>query len=207
MGTPGSPTPTTPGPTTATGTASRNVDGQAISITVFSTLKWWGRLYLPILFFLAKRVPALTATLRQLSFIHFARWSLVREIPENGPPQPRQKLRYTHMYFESNFNGGWEEYIDAFAHVLTRNIAIFFGASYGFPGALPVGPFKAYIHANETEASHYFSAYPEATITIVKAALELEQKLAPLRRDAPGMDPAEFADAYRRLLTDAQRCL
>jgi hypothetical protein len=202
VGTPGSD-----GPTTATGTASRNVDGQAIAITVFSTLKWWGRVYLPILFFLAKRVPKLTETLRQLSFIHFARWTLVTRIPHNGPPQPEQKLRYAHMYFESNFNGGWEEYIDAFAHVLTRNIAIFFGASYGFPGALPVGPFKAYIHANETEASHYYSAYPQATITIVKAALELEDKLAPLRRAAPAMDPADFADAYRRLLTDVERCL
>ena len=31
------------GPLTATGTDPRNVDGQAICITVFSTVKWWGR--------------------------------------------------------------------------------------------------------------------------------------------------------------------
>jgi hypothetical protein len=195
------------GPITATGTASRNVDGQAIALTVFSTLRWWGPVYLPILYFLARRVPALTATLRQLSFIHFARWSLVRRIPYNGPPQPEQTLRYTHLYFESNFNGGWEEYIDAFSHILTRKIAAFFGASYGFPGALPVGPFKAYIHANETEASHFYSAYPQATITMIARALELDEKLAPLRRDAAAMDPDAFAAAYARLLTDAQRCL
>jgi hypothetical protein len=195
------------GPDTATGTDSRNVDGQAIAITVFSTVKWWGRLYLPILWFLAKRVPKLTETLRQLSFIHFARWSFVTKIPYNGPPQPKQKLRYAHMYFESNFNGGWEEYIDAFSHVLTTNIALFFGSSYGFPKALPVGPFKEYIRANETEASHFYSAYPEATITMVLAALELEDKLVPLRRSAENLDPGAFADAYRKLLTDAQRCL
>jgi hypothetical protein len=195
------------GPITATGTDPRNVDGQALAITVFSTVKWWGRLYLPILWFLAKRVPKLTETLRQLSFIHFARWSFVTKIPYNGPPQPRQKLRYAHMYFESNFNGGQEEYIDAFSHVLTTNIAVFFGSSFGFPKALPVGPFKAYIAANATDASHFFSAYPDATISMITAALELEDKLAPLRQSAKHLDPGDFAAAYRKLLTDAQRCL
>jgi hypothetical protein len=191
----------------APGTPSRNVDGRAIAISVFSTLKWWGRLYLPILFFLAPRVPKLTETLRKLSFIHFARWTLVKELPYNGPPQPQQTLRYAHMYFESNFNGGRDEYIDAFSHVLTRNMAVFFGSSYGFPGALPVGPFKAYIKENETEVSHYYSAYPEATSTMVAAALELDDRLAVLVGEAAQMDPAAFAAAYRKFLTDAQRCL
>ena len=72
-------TATSAGPITATGTASRNIDGQAISITVFSTIKWWGKLFLPILFFVTKRIPKLTTTLVKLSFIHFARWSLVKE--------------------------------------------------------------------------------------------------------------------------------
>ena len=96
------------GPITATGTEAINIDGQAISITVFSTLKPWGKLFLPVLFNVTKRAPKLTETLVKLSFIHFARWSLVSKIPYNAPPQPKQKLKYTHMYFESNFNGGWE---------------------------------------------------------------------------------------------------
>ena len=200
-------TKTSAGPITATGTASRNIDGQAISITVFSTVKWWGRLFLPILFFVTKRAPKLTKTLVQLSFIHFARWSLVKQIPYNGEPQPKQKLVYTHMYFESNFNGGWEEYIDAFSHILTSGMAAFWGSSFGFPKALPVGPFKEYITENETEASHYHSAYPEATITMIKAALELDEHLAPLKRGAKRMDPDAFKATYAKMLTDAQRYL
>ena len=192
---------------TATGTASRNIDGVAIAITVFSTIKLWGRAFLPVLFFVTKRRPALTKTLVDLSFIHFARWSLVGEIPYNGAPQPKQKLRYTHMYFESNFNGGWEEYIDAFSHILTSGMAAFWGSSYGFPKALPVSPFKVYIQQNETEACHYYSAYPDATITMIKASLELDDKLAPLKRNAAKMDADAFAAAYKKMLTDAQRSL
>jgi hypothetical protein len=196
-----------PSPVTATGTQQRNVDGQAIAITVFSTIKWWGRLFLALLFFLGRTFPRLTGTLRQLSFIHFARWSIVRRIPYNGPPQRKGRLRYPHMYFESNFNGGWEEYIDAFSHILTRGMTAFWGSSYGFPKPLPTAPFKKYIQDNETEADHYYSAYPDATSTMIQRALTLDDHLAPLRRDAERMDPETFAAAYRAFLTNAQHCL
>jgi hypothetical protein len=195
------------GPVTATGTDVRNVDGQAIAITVFSTIKWWGRLFLPVLFLVTRKFPKLTETLRQLSFIHFARWSIIRRIPYNGPPQRKGRLRYPHMYFESNFNGGWEEYIDAFSHILTRGMTAFWGSSYGFPKPLPTAPFKTYIQVNETEADHYYSAYPDATSTMIQRALALDAKLEPLRRDAERMDPDAFASAYRALLCDVQDCL
>ena len=195
------------GPITATGTASRNYDGQAIAITVFSTIKWWGRPFLPALFLVTRLFPPLTRTLRKLSFIHFARWSIVRELPYNGPPQRLRRLRYPHMYFESNFNGGWEEYIDAFSHILTNGMTAFWGSSYGFPKPLPTAPFKRYIQDNESEAAHFYSAYPEATSTMIQAALRLDERLAPLKANAARMDPDEFAAEYRRLLTDAQDCL
>jgi hypothetical protein len=200
--------PATPAaPITATGTASRNIDGQAIAITVFSTIKLWGGAFLPVLFLVTRKFPKLTETLRQLSFIHFARWSVIRELPYNGPPQRKGKLRHPHMYFESNFNGGWEEYIDAFSHILTRGMTAFWGSSYGFPKPLPTSRFKAYIQVNETEADHYYSAYPEATSTMVQRALVLDEKLARLKRDAEWMEPDAFAAAYRRFLTDVQHCL
>ena len=109
------------GPLTATGTDPRNVDGQAICITVFSTVKWWGRVWLPLVFLYARLVPSAHGTLARLSFIHFARWTLVKRLPE-------QRLRRPHLFFESNFNGGWEEYIDAFSHILTRGMTLFSGA-------------------------------------------------------------------------------
>ncbi len=196
-----------PGPITATGTQPRNHDGQVIAITVFSTIKLPGRLFLPVLFQVTRRVPKLTATLRELSFIHFARWCVIGKLPYNGPPQKKGRFRYPHMYFESNFNGGWEEYIDAFSHILTSGMTAFWGTSYGFPKPLPTAPFKRYIQDNETEADHYYCAYPDATSTMIQRALELDEKLAALRRDAKRMQPDAFAAAYRAFLTDAQNAL
>jgi hypothetical protein len=197
---------TAEGPITATGTASRNVDGQAIAITVFSTVKWWGRIWLPLVFWFARTFPSTRGTLGKLSFIHFARWTLIRKLPHN-PGQPPESPRYAHLFFESNFNGGWEEYIDAFSHILTRGMTYFWGSSYGFPKPLPTGPFKRYIRRNQYEASHFYSAYPDATTTMVNASLELDRKLADLKRRSAGMDPDEFAAAWRSFLTDAQELM
>jgi hypothetical protein len=205
----------TAGPITATGTQPSNHDGQAIAITVFSTIRPLrnllvpipGRVFLPILFFVTRTFPKLTVTLRQLSFIHFARWTVISRLPYNGPPQKKGRFRYQHMYFESNFNGGWEEYIDAFSHILANGMTGFWGSSYGFPKPLPTAPFKRYIQDNETEADHYYCAYPDATSTMIQRALELDKKLAALRRDAKRMDPDAFAAAYRRFLTDTQNAL
>ena len=196
-----------PGPVTATGTASPNVDGQAIAITVFSTVKPLGRLWLPLVFWFATHFPKSSGTLGRLSFIHFARWTLVSKIPFNGPPQRRDKLNHPHLFFESNFNGGWEEYIDAFSHILTRGMKFFWGTSFGFPQPLPTAPFKAYIKRHEIVASHFYGAYPEATTTIVLSALELEGKLAAFKQRAGGMSPKAFAAAWPKFLTDVQDCL
>ena len=192
---------------TATGTSSANVDGQAIALTVFSTVKWWGRVWLPLVFLYARLFPKSGGTLARLSFIHFARWTLVRRIPDNGPPQRRQRLHHWQLFFESNFNGGWEEYIDAFSHILTRGMTLFWGSSYGFPTPLPTAPFKEYIKRHEYEVSHFYSAYPEATTTMVHRALELDRKLAAFHQRSAGLEPEAFAAAWRAFVTDVQLCL
>jgi hypothetical protein len=191
----------------ATRDADPDVHGEAVALTVFSTVKWWGRLELPLYFaYIRLRTRALR-NLRRLSFIQSARWSLVSRIPYNGPPQPRRRLRHPHLYFESNFNGGWEEYIDAFSYVLGTGMRFVWGSSYGFPGPLPSGPFKDYIRDNAMPASHYYSAYPDATATTVLAALEVTPRLAELRLHAPAMSPEEFAAAWQQFLTESQLCL
>jgi len=185
------------------GTPSRNVDGKAIAITVFSTVKWPGRFFLPVVFFVGTHVPTpISRTLSKLSFIHFARWTLVREMPDNG--QPSETLQYPHLYFESNFNGGWAEYIDAFSHILANGMKFFWSTSYGFPQPLPTGPFKVYIERNETDASHFYSAYPQATTTMILSGLELEKKLKSFDEKSVGLGDEEFAAQWRDFLTDVQ---
>jgi hypothetical protein len=177
-----------------------NTLGRAHALTVLSAVKPRGVPLLRLLFFVGPHLPRLLKPLQRLSFIHFARWTLVRRLPG-------QDLRHAHLFFESNFNGTWSQYIDAFSYVVPKHISGIWRWSYGFPGPLPAGPFKAYITEHEYEADHFYSAYPEASVTMILAALELRRDLDRLRARAPSMSAEAFDEAYRDLLTAHQNHL
>ena len=118
-----------------------NVTGEWTSITLFTTQRWWGPIAVRPLFALTRAFPQTLAQMDSLSFISFASWSLVREIPYNGVPQHTRRLRHAHMFFEVHFNGSWAQYIDSSVRILTTGMKTYWGSSVAFPGPLPAGPF------------------------------------------------------------------
>lgn len=184
-----------------------NIDGRAQAITVLSPVKPGWSVWLRLLFWFTKRVPAMTRPLRQLSFIHFARWNLVARVPFNGPPQRQERLNYTYLLFTSNFNGTWDQYIDAFSYTVGRQMKLIWGSSYGFPGPMPVQPFKDYIRRNEFLANHYYSAYPGSSTTAILSALELTRQFELFKKEVADATSDEFLEKYRAFLTKVQRYL
>lgn len=181
-----------------------NVHGRTTSITLFTTQKPWGRFWMPVMFTLTRAAPRALEAMDRLSFISFASWSLIRELPYNGPPQTVRRLRYPHLFFEVSFNGSWAQYIDSSVRVLTTGMYTFWGSSRRFPGPLPAGPFQAFFKVHEVDASHYHCAYPEATVTIVRSALELEERLDMFAHRAANIPAEQFDAAYDAFLEDAQ---
>jgi hypothetical protein len=183
-----------------------NVAGRSISITLWTTQKWWGRLFMPGLFTLSRLAPErLLKDMDSLSFISFASWSLMQRIPYNGPPQTLRRLRFKHLFFEVSFNGGWDQYVDASVRILTGGMKSYWGSSQGFPGPLPGRGFKAFFRRHELPCAHYYCAYPEATVTTVRGALALEPALDALAARAGDMDPQAFQEAWAMFLRSAQR--
>ncbi|HEX2296048.1 MAG TPA: hypothetical protein VHN37_12140 [Actinomycetota bacterium] len=181
-----------------------NVDGRATAITVLTPVWPGATLWLKLLFFLGRHLEFTLEKLVTLSFIHYARWTIVTRFPDGGRGE---RLRYSYLFFESNFNGTWEEYIDAFSEVVPWRMRAIWFTSFGFPGPLPVGPFKDYIRKNEFVANHYWSAYPDAATTEVLSAARLATAAAGLRATAEAMTPQEFRAAYDRMLTSVQHDL
>jgi hypothetical protein len=183
----------------------RAVDGRATAITVLTPIKPGGTILERLVFFLAEHVELLNRALAQLSFIHYARWTILTGFPYNGPPQKREKLHYDYLFFETNFNGTWDEYIDAFSEVVPSRMKAIWGTSFGFPGPKPVGPFKAYIHANDLPIAHYYGAYPQATTKMVVSALSVRERFGEFQAEIAGIDDADaFRAAYQKFLTDIQ---
>jgi len=131
----------------------------------------------------------------------YARWAVIRRFPDGGRGE---RLGHTYLFFESNFNGTWDQYIDAFSEVVPARMKAIWGSSYGFPGPIPVEPFKAYIRKNEYVANHYWSSYPGATTTEIISADHVAAAIEDLRRRADGLTPEKFRAEYERMLTDVQ---
>jgi hypothetical protein len=181
-----------------------NVTGRTTSITLFTVQRWWGRFVMPVLFVATRAFPQSLAAMDRLSFISFASWSLVRDIPYNGVGQTTRRLRRAHLFFEVHFNGSWAQYIDSSVRVLTTGMNSFWGSSETFPGPLPAGPFQRFFKVHEVDVGHYYCAYPDATVTIVRSALALEQRLDMFAHRATVLQKSAFDDAWDAFLEDVQ---
>ncbi len=74
-----------------------------------------------------------------------------------------EQLHYPYLFFESNFDGPWQHYIDAFAYVIPLDIRVTWGRGPGFPAPPPAEPLKAWIAHNSMEGGTYYCAHAEAS--------------------------------------------
>jgi hypothetical protein len=180
------------------------VAGFDSAMTVWSPVRSWGVPLLRFAFFVVRHTGLTLPLLRKLSFIDYARWAIVKEFPTVGPPQGRDPKRRHHMLFESNFNGTWDQYIDAFAQVMPSRFKFFWGSSINFPGPLPTGPFRDWVDRHHFEVQYYEAAEPDATATMITSALHLEPRLRRFAHESRGWDGPTFRQHFERLLTEVE---
>jgi hypothetical protein len=142
--------------------------------------------------------------LRSLAFIGFAHWGVFHRVPARGAPWQGRRLPHHYLLFESNFNGAGAEYIEAFCRVITLGIEGLWRGAYQVPPPLPVTPFQRHIEERKLPTGHYYTAYPNASTKMVKAALELRPKLAKFTRDSSGLEPHAFRARYERFISGVQ---
>lgn len=181
-----------------------NIRGKAYAMNVITPQKRWKSLILNAAFKLLT-IRFTQQDLRDLSFIHFARWTL---IPANGFPNfPKQtrvdRTKFDYLLFESNFNGSWNEYVDAFNAALAFKLNLVWYWSENFPGSVPLSPFKAYIEHNQKYNDYYYMAYPGSTVSDVKNALSVKREFDTLSNSLDASDE-EFDRAYKAFLGSVQ---
>jgi len=184
-----------------------NVAGKAYGMNVITPMRPWKTWISRFIFMVARTQPQQLGGLLGLSIIHFARWVLIKrkQWPDMG--QGRPALRNDYMLFVSNFNGTWDQYIDAFSDGIPNGLDLFWYSSTKYPGSIPITPFKNYIRANQVDTDYYYNATPGAAQRDIKAALRLWGVLDRLAAQHAVMTPGEFAAAYRFALTAVQNDL
>jgi hypothetical protein len=184
-----------------------NVAGKAYGMNVITPMRPWKTWINRLLFNISRVNPAQLSGLLGLSIIHFARWVIIRrdQWPDLG--QGRPKLDNDYMLFVSNFNGTWDQYIDAFSDGIPNGLDLFWYSSTKYPGSIPITPFKNYIRANQVDCDYYYNATPGAAQRDIKAALRVWIELDALAEAHRRMDPEAFARAYREALVRIQNDL
>jgi len=178
-----------------------NVAGKAYGMNVVTPIRPWKTWLHRLIFRASRALPATLSGLLGLSLIHFARWVIIKRDrwPQLG--QPPQKLGNDYMLFCSNFNGTWDQYIDAFADGIPNGLDLFWYTSSKYPNSIPITPFKNYIRANQIDTNYYYNATPGSGQRDIKLALKLARDLEAVN---PDLDDAALADAYARVLRAAQ---
>src|SRR5579871_4691893 len=162
-------------------------------MNAITPMKPWKTPILRLAFFILGAIKPLQNDLKNLSFIHFARWVLVprRSFPHLHESQPHEDLRYDYLLFFSNFNGTWNQYIDAFSAVLYNGLDLIWSWSEKYPGSRPVTGFKRYISLVQFDTDDYYNAYPRATTNDVKAALRVQDAMNEFAQRSLSLPPAE----------------
>ena len=79
----------------------------------------------------------------------------------------------TRLFFASTFDGDWDAYINDFATIVPDVIDFQFGECEGYPGVRSPD-IKDYIVKHQVTATHFYSAYPNASVRDVWKALKIE---------------------------------
>jgi hypothetical protein len=147
------------------------------------------------------------AGLQTLSLIHYARWTIVNKFPRLSEEQPREDLNYNYMFFFSNFNGSWEQYVDSFSTAIPYGLDLFWAKNIRYPNSIPEQAFYNYITYNQVWTNHYYNAYPLASSNDVKSGKKVKAALNKFVAGTGSCSPGEFRKQYNQLLTDLQHDL
>ncbi len=184
-----------------------NIAGKAYAMNVITPVPpamTWAQ---QLIFLTSRALPFTLGHLLGLSLIHFARWVIIRRDQWPEGDRGRPELKNDYVLFCSNFNGTWDQYIDAFSDGNPQGLDAFWYASFKYPQSIPITPFKAYIAHNQFHTNYYYNATPGSGQRDIKAALRVYAELQALEVQHPKLDAAAFAAAYKRGLARVQNCL
>ena len=188
-----------------------NIAGKAYAMNVVTPIKWYTAWFNKAIFWFASSPLGKYAIngLLTLSLIHYARWAIVKpsKFPHLAPSQPKETLDYNYMFFFSNFNGSWAQYVDSFHMAIPSGLDLFWKKNVKYPGSVPLQPFHAYITYNQVWTNHYYNAYPIAASNDVKAAKRIKAGLVEFIDGTKNDSPDQFKKKYEGLLNDLQNDL
>jgi hypothetical protein len=183
-----------------------NIAGKAYAMNAVTPMRWYTSWVNRLFFWVSGKYTPFLGGLLTLSLIHYARWVIITadRFPRLSDDQPKEDLRYHYMFFFSNFNGSWDQYVDSFSSAIPSGLDMFWRFNIKYPRSIPMLPFHHYIISNQIWTDHYYNAYPMASSRDVKSAMKVRSALLAFIPDVENAGPDLFQEKYNRLLLSLQ---
>lgn len=141
-----------------------------------------------------------------LSLIHYARWVIIKDkqFPRLSEDQPKEKLKYAYMFFFSNFNGSWTQYVDSFSMSIPGGLNILWYKNIGWLYPVPETPFNNYVLSNQIWTEHYYNAYPLASSNDIKSAQKVKKAVISLSENLDNISAQDFHKKYLQTILSVQ---
>jgi hypothetical protein len=175
------------------------------AVTAVTPFRWrgWAGWLKGLFWFSPRFAPFLAAPLGKLGFIHAGRWAVVTKLPSRDRPGEWERVKPKgFLVFETNFDGAWRPYIEAFARVMPTQWLGIWGGTRHFPGPLPASGLLAFIDDNDVGPAYYYSAHESDSLKSIVAALDVDAALD--RFVAADHGPEDFDRAFDALLAEVQ---
>jgi hypothetical protein len=141
-------------------------------------------------------LPRRPSPLAQVTGTHFARFVVMADfIGDASQPAP-EHLPSPYLLFSATLDGERDRYLDELCHTLGDEAEQIWGCCVGAPDPARGAPLKAYLIHNQLDTSLFFSAYPQADVETVKAALALRRRTIDFAVRGQGMSPEELQAAF-----------
>ena len=172
-------------------------------ITVITPIRPLGSVVLRLGFLVTRFFPKVTG-IGPLRSLYATRWSLLTRLPQNGPPQARERPERPYLVWESVYSAEMEPYIESFVAAVGKQINFTWYSSYGFPGTASVTRLRAYVEQWAWPGACSYSAYPDESARMVLSALAVAKEHSFLVEAARDSSPERFGALYRGFLRRRQ---
>lgn len=172
---------------------TKNTAGQMYALTVFTPI-------------IADRLSRLEATLAhlprrpspvaRLGATHFARFVIVPDFVSDASQPAPESLPSPYLLFSATFDGTLDGYLNDLCQELAAEAQEIWGCCMGAPQPARGTALKAYLQHNQIQTGLFFSAYPDADVATVTAALRLRAQTIALAIRSQGMAPEELRQAF-----------
>jgi hypothetical protein len=142
--------------------------------------------------------------LMNTSMIHSAGWSLLKRVPCGTGDQEPHRLKRPYLLFEANFSGALAPYLETFSFVDAWGVRAMWQAAYEFPNPAQASRFFEFVDKKKLTINCCYYAYPEATTSMVRAAIELESRISDFDAKWRHLPATDFGAAYCGWLPSVQ---